>query len=175
MFFRKAGSKAILGSVYERFVESAPVGLMPAPLPGHPTRNADGSWMASTQHRPKALRQVRDEPMPGEALVVLDPEPMLVLEMIPCEDGHAQERVQLPRLLELVRARELWLGGRNLCTLGWVGGVEERQAYFVMRQHAGFPLESLEESRRLGLRLSLSKRTALGLTDQTLQRIGSCP
>ena len=125
-------------------------GLMPAPLPGHPTRIADGSWMASTQHRLKVLRQVQDEPMPGKAMVVLDPERMLVLEMIPCEDGHAQERVLLPALLQLVRAGELWIGDRNLCTLGWVGGVDERHAYFVMRQHASFPLEPLEEFRRVG-------------------------
>jgi hypothetical protein len=92
-------------------------GLMPAPLPGHPTRIVDGSCIASTERRPKVLHPVQDEPLPGKALVVLDPEPMLVLEMIPCEDGHAQERVLLPALLELVQARELWMGDRNLCTL----------------------------------------------------------
>lgn len=125
-------------------------GLMPPLLPGHPTRIVDGSWMASTQHRLKVLRQVQDEPMPGKALVVLDPEPMLVLEMIPCEDGHAQERALLPQTLALVRAGELWIGDRNLCTLGWVQGEDEAGAYFVMRQHACFPLEPLETFRRVG-------------------------
>lgn len=63
-------------------------GLMPAPLPGHPTPIVGGSCLASTERRPKVLRQVQVEPLPGKALVVLDPELMLVLEVIPCEDGQ---------------------------------------------------------------------------------------
>ncbi len=125
-------------------------GLMPSPLPGTRVRIVDGSCIAASQRRPKVLRPVKDEPLPGKAMVVLDPELMLILEMIPCEDGHAQERLLIPQVLAGVRAGELWIGDRNLCTRGWVQGMAERRAYFVVRQHAGFGLEPLQEFGRVG-------------------------
>lgn len=125
-------------------------GLMPSPLPGMPVRILDGSCIAATQRRPKVLRQVKDEALPGKAMVVLDPELMLILEMIPCEDGHAQERALIPQVLARVRAGELWIGDRNLCTHGWVEGVEDRRAYFIVRQHACFGLKPLGEFRPVG-------------------------
>jgi hypothetical protein len=125
-------------------------GKRPAPLPGCPTRIVDGSWMASTERRLKVLRELLDEAMPGKALVVLDPEAMLVREMIPCEDGHAQERVMLSEALALVQPGELWIADRNICTLGWVQGVDQARAFFLLRQHSCFPVEELEPFRRVG-------------------------
>ena len=67
-------------------------GQMPALLPGHRVRIVDGNHLAATERRLKVLRGSIAGPLPGHALVVLDPSLMLATHIIPCEDGHAQER-----------------------------------------------------------------------------------
>src|SRR5678815_1851647 len=47
--------------------------LPPAPLPGYELRIVDGNHLAATEHRLKELRVTRSGPLPGQALVVLDP------------------------------------------------------------------------------------------------------
>jgi hypothetical protein len=41
----------------------------------------------------------------------------------------------LPEVLPLVERGDLWLGDRNFCTLGFIFGVADRRAAFVLRQH----------------------------------------
>jgi hypothetical protein len=104
-------------------------------LPGYRVRILDGSHLPGTEHRLKPLRTERAGALPGQALVVLDPEPMLVVDVIPCEDGHAQERSMTADVLETVRPGDLWVGDRNFCTTALLFGVVGRGASFVIRQH----------------------------------------
>ena len=69
-------------------------------------------------------------------MVVLDPRLMLATDVILCEDGHAQERSLLDQVLEVVRPRDLWIEDRNFCTTGFLFGIADRGAFFVVRQHA---------------------------------------
>ena len=69
-------------------------------------------------------------------MVVLDPSLMLVTDVILCEDGHAQERSLLDQVLELVRAKDVWIDDRNFCTTSFLFGIARREAFFVVRQHA---------------------------------------
>jgi IS4 transposase len=112
-------------------------GDLPPWLPGYRIKIVDGNHLASTEHRLQELRTTGAGALPGHALVVLDPQVMLVTDVIPCEDGHAQERSLLDRLLASVRPRDLWIEDRNFCTTGFVFGVVRRRASFVLRQHAG--------------------------------------
>jgi len=66
------------------------------PLAGYELRIPDGSHLAATEHRLKEMRRVRGGPLPGDALVVLDPRRSPVVDLIPTVDGHAQERSLLP-------------------------------------------------------------------------------
>jgi Transposase DDE domain len=104
-------------------------------LPGYRVRVLDGSHLPGTEHRLKPLRTERAGALPGQALVVFDPEPMLVIEAIPCEDGHAQERSMTEQVLVLVRPGELWVADRNFCTTALLFGIVERGGSFVIRQH----------------------------------------
>ena len=73
--------------------------------------------------------------MPGQSLVVLDPELRLVVDVIPCEDGHAQERSLSDAILASVRPAILDRGPQLLhdsVALRDPG----REAFFVIRQHA---------------------------------------
>jgi hypothetical protein len=104
-------------------------------LPGYRVRVLDGSHLPGTEHRLKPLRAERAGALPGQALVVFDPEPMLVVDAIPCEDGHAQERSMTGQVLALVRPGDLWVGDRNFCTTALLFGVAGRGGSFVIRQH----------------------------------------
>jgi hypothetical protein len=83
-------------------------------------------------------------------LVILDPALMLALDMIPCEDGHAQERSLFADVLSRVAPDDLWIGDRNFCTVGFLQGVVARKGRFIIRQHANLPIASSGTLRRRG-------------------------
>jgi hypothetical protein len=111
-------------------------GMAPALLPGFRVRILDGNHLAGTEHRLQELRTMRAAALPGQALVVLDPELGLVVDVVPCEDGHTQERALLGEVLPRVETGDLWLGDRNFCTTGFLFGIADRGGCFLIRQHA---------------------------------------
>ena len=121
-------------------------GGLPELLPGYRLRLLDGNHLPATEHRLAELRRTRQGPLPGQTLVVLDPARMLISDLIPCEDGHAQERSLLEAVLQRVQQRDVWLGDRNFCTTRFLFGLAARSAYFIIRQHAS--TLSIERSSR---------------------------
>ena len=112
---------------------------LPPLLPGYRTKILDGNHFSATEHRIKELRTIGDAPLPGKALVVLDPLLKLATHVFPCEDGHAQERSLLCQVLPCVEKNDLWIEDRNFCTLGFLFGIRSRDAKFLVRQHANLP------------------------------------
>jgi len=108
----------------------------PALVDGYHTRIVDGNAIAATERRLKPLRKTKSAPLPGKSLVVLNYEQDLVSHMIPCEDGHAQERSLFRHLIALVRAGELWIADRNFCTKWLLRNIVARGAAFIIREHA---------------------------------------
>ena len=86
----------------------------------------------------------------GKSLVVLDPELRLAVDIFPCEDGHTQERKLFAQVLETVRAKQLWIADRNMCTLDFLGGIAAKQASFVIREHLNLPWTAIEELKFCG-------------------------
>jgi hypothetical protein len=125
-------------------------GQLPPLVPGYRTRIIDGNHLAATERRLAVLRQSKAGPLPGHALVILDPALKLALDMIPCEDGHAQERSLFADVLSRVAPADLWIGDRNFCTIGFLQGVAVRKGGFVIRQHANLPIASSGTLRRHG-------------------------
>ena len=120
-------------------------------LPGYRVKILDGNHLAGTEHRLKELRTIGAGALPGHALVVLDPQAMLVTDVFPCEDGHAQERSLLDQVLETIRPGEVWIADRNFCTTGFLFGIARRGGYFVIRQHgATLHIEWMGERRPCG-------------------------
>lgn len=122
----------------------------PSSLAGYEVRILDGSHLAATEHRIKETRKVRGAPLPGHTLVVLDPRWRLVVDMIPCADGHAQERSLLPELVETLAPGQLWIADRNFCTVMWLHEVALNHAFFLQREHAGTPVEERGARRPVG-------------------------
>jgi len=105
-------------------------------LHGYRTRILDGNHLTSTEHRLEVLRRTRSGPLPGQALAVLDPDRMLIVDLFPWEDGHSQERIILPAVLLTAQYRDLWIADRNFCTTGFLFGLAGSRASFIIRQHA---------------------------------------
>jgi IS4 transposase len=105
-------------------------------LPGYAVRILDGNHLAATEHRIEELRHVGGGPLPGQALVVMDPDEMLIKDVFPCEDGHTQERRIVLDLLGEVTAQQLWIADRNFCTSAFLWEVNHQKAFYVVRQHA---------------------------------------
>ena len=104
-------------------------------LRGYSTRILDGSHLPGTEHRIAPLRTTRAGALPGQSLVIFDPETMLVVDVILCEDGHAQERSMTQEILALVGSQDLWIADRNFCTTSLLFGIAARGGFFVIRQH----------------------------------------
>jgi IS4 transposase len=119
-------------------------------LPGYRVRILDGNHLAATDRRLKVLRGSKAGPLPGHCLVVLDPSLMLATDVIPCEDGHAQERSLTDEILALVAANDIWIDDRNFCTTRLLFGTADREAFFATRQHASLPWHETEPRRKVG-------------------------
>jgi hypothetical protein len=105
-------------------------------LRGYRVKIIDGNHLAATEHRLAELWTISSGPLPGQVLAVLEPDRMLITDAFPCEDGHAQERSLLSQVLPNVAAGDLWMADRNFCTTGFVFGIADRGAAFLIRQHA---------------------------------------
>lgn len=106
---------------------------------GYRLRVLDGNHLAASQKRLGPLRGFRGAALPGQALVVYAPECDLVVDMLPAEDAHAQERALMGPVLERVQAGELWLADRNFSTTRILFALHDKQAAFLIREHGRSP------------------------------------
>jgi Transposase DDE domain len=49
-----------------------------------------------------------------------------------------------------IHTKELWIGDRNMCTKGFLWGLHERGANFVIREHKSMPTKVLEPLQQVG-------------------------
>jgi IS4 transposase len=117
-------------------------------LPGLEVFYLDGNHLAATEHRLSELRITREGPLPGQSLALLDAQRELIVDLVPCEDGHSQERALLPELLERLRERIVIVADRNFCTTKFLFGLATRGAFFVIRQHGSTLTWKLRGKRR---------------------------
>jgi hypothetical protein len=105
-------------------------------LEGYRVKVLDGNHLAATERRLSVLQDCAAGPLPGLALVVMEPETGLVTQVVGCEDGHAQERSLVERVTAAVQPEEVYIADRNFCTAKMLNGVADRGGFFVIRQHA---------------------------------------
>lgn len=130
-------------------VVAATGGQLPALVANYRVRIIDGNHLRATERRLGVLRGSIAGPLPGHSLVVLDPSLMLATHMIPCEDGHAQERSLTSEILALVEANDVWVADRNFCTTPLLFGIATR-GFFAIRHHANLTFTSSGTLRKRG-------------------------
>jgi hypothetical protein len=103
------------------------------------------------QHNADSNRSATNpSPLAGFAPVVYEPEYRLMTDAILCEDVYAQERSLFPRLLELAKPNQLCFADRNFCCSNYLIGLEKRDSFFVIRQHANIPFTAAAETVFVG-------------------------
>jgi IS4 transposase len=137
-----------------------------AVLPGYQVRILDGNHLAATEHRLKELRPYGGGALPGQALVVYDPDRDLAIDVVPCENGHTQERALLSTLEASLVADEVWVMDRHFCVLHWLQRIAAQPAYFVVREHEQTPFKPLAPMQEQG-----ATETG-GVSEQPIQVIG---
>jgi IS4 transposase len=145
-------SAELLRSVFRQLqpVQRQLGGTLPELIPGYHTRILDGNHLAATEHRLEETRGNSAAPLPGQALVVLDPALMLIRDVFPCEDGHAQERSLLDAVLQTVEERDVWMADRNFCVLSFLLGIAKKSGFFIIREHKGLNWTSAGNLRSCG-------------------------
>jgi IS4 transposase len=108
--------------------------LRPEPIEGYACRILDGNALAGTEHRIAPLRDRGAAGLPGKVLALYEPASGLILEIVPEEDGHAQERVSLDRV-ELGPG-QLLIMDRNFCVRSFLLRIQRAGAFFLVRRHA---------------------------------------
>jgi hypothetical protein len=119
-------------------------------LEGYRIKIVDGNCLEASEHRIAELRTATGRALPGKSLVIYEPAQGLVTEVLPCENGHAQERSLFGALLQTVQAGELWIEDRNFCTRDFLCDIARRGAFFITRAHLGLRFEILEALRACG-------------------------
>jgi hypothetical protein len=119
-------------------------------LPGYRVKILDGNCIEASERRLKVLREVQAGALPGKSLVVYEPAHGVVRDVFPGEDGHAQERSLLGRVLETVQVNDLWIQDRNFCPCAFLCEIDRRGAGFITRQHEGLPFETVNVLRSVG-------------------------
>jgi IS4 transposase len=120
-------------------------------LPGWRVRIVDGNHLPASEKRLAPLRGFRGAALPGHSLVVFDPDAGIVMDLVPCEDGHASERGLLAPLLAACQARELWIGDRLFCARAAILSAHARQAAVLFRETKVNPHPTpIGDRRRIG-------------------------
>ena len=125
-------------------------GTLPEPVPGYQMNVLDGNCLAACEHRLGETRDNAAAPLPGKSLCVFRPACQLVTNVVPCEDGHAQERALVDPILELVKKDSLWVADRNFCFQRFLLGIAKQLGFFIIREHAGLKYKVASKLRRRG-------------------------
>ena len=120
----------------------------PPTLPGWRVRIVDGNHLPASEKRIAALRGFRGAALPGHSLVIYDPDVDQVIDLIPCEDGHASERGLLPPALAAAGKGQLWMGDRHFCTSPAIRLATARGAAVLFREHGAHPKPASAGTRR---------------------------
>ncbi len=119
-------------------------------LEGYRIKIVDGNCLEASEHRIAELRAAKGRALPGKSLVVYEPAQGVVTDVVPCENGHTQERALFGALLQTMEAGELWIEDRNFCTRDFLCDIDKRGAFFITREHLGLRFEIVEALRACG-------------------------
>jgi IS4 transposase len=120
-------------------------------LRGWRVRVVDGNHLPASEKRLAPLRGFRGAALPGHSLVVFDPDAGVVIDLVPCEDGHASERGLLAPLLAASQPGELWIGDRLFCTRAAILSAHARHAAVLFRETNANPNPTpMGRRRRIG-------------------------
>jgi hypothetical protein len=126
-------------------------GALPSLVPGLRTLVLDGNHLQAVQHRVKPLRGLPQAALPGTCVALLDADRRMFVEVFLQQDGHASEMQVLSAVPTRLKANDLLLADRNFCCRAFAAAMEDRGAFFLLREHGNrFPLQLLGQRQFVG-------------------------
>lgn len=119
-------------------------------LPGFTVKMLDGNCIEATDKRLKVLRTTGSAALPGKSLVIYEPEYEMATSIVTCEDGHAQERSLLDKVVEKVEANDVFIMDRNFCVRKFLNNIAAEDGFFLVRYHKQMPYEIASEEVYVG-------------------------
>src|SRR3954451_22809056 len=123
----------VQGSAQRLAPVMARMGVQPG-LAGYELRVLDGNHLPGSEKRLAVLRGHRGAALPGQSIVVYDPDSGLVTDMIAGEDAHQSERTLAIPLLQGAKAGQVWIADRHFCTRTLLTGWDTAGACFIARE-----------------------------------------
>lgn len=117
------------------------------PIPGHRLIVVDGNHFEATQNR---LDGQSGAALPGQALAVLGHASGLVLDVLPWEDAHSNEKEVLTRLGLDLRKGDVVVADRQFCAATVMNLINAQKAKFIIRHNASVGLHVVKERRSCG-------------------------
>ena len=74
----------------------------------------------------------------------------MAIDVFPCEDGHAQERSLLGKILPTAEPMDVWVMDRNFCVRSFLLGMDDKDGYFIGREHKGLTWEASGLEKEVG-------------------------
>jgi len=108
-------------------------------LAGYELRVLDGNHLPGSEKRLAVLRGYRGAALPGQSIVVYDPDSGLVTDLIAGEDAHQSERTLAIPLLQGAKPGQVWIADRHFCTRTLLTGWDTAGACFIVREHTKHP------------------------------------
>ena len=131
-------------------VEAMPGALLPSVFGAIPAVIVDGNAIAASERRLAVSRNVSAAPMPGKAVVLLDPQRMLIRKIIAEPDGHASEISRPQEVIDLVPPGHCIIADRLYCTRALIIGWIDRSAYVLVRENSVSRAQQLNEPALVG-------------------------
>jgi Transposase DDE domain len=118
---------------------------------GYRIRMIDGTQPNGSEHRLEVLRRLRAGGLPCRLVAVFDPATGLCVDATANEDAYASEQLMAEPLLEQAQANDLFVADRHYSVCRLFLRVQDRDANFVIREHAPqLIVKALGKARRIG-------------------------
>ena len=131
--------RALVRGSAERLVPVVAAVGARASLPGWRVRILDGNHLAASEKRLGCLRGFRGAALPGQSVVVYDPDTGLVVDLVAQEDAHESERTGAVALRDGAGPGQVWVADRHFCTGAILQGWQDAGAAFIVREHGRHP------------------------------------
>lgn len=119
----------------------------PEPIPGYRLKIIDGNHLEATQNR---LDGQSAAALPGQALAILGHASGLVLDVLPWEDAHANEKEVLAAYQLDLSEPDVVVADRQFCANTVMNLLNAQKAKFIIRHNASVGVHVVKERRSCG-------------------------
>lgn len=136
-----------IGARCSSLIDAMSGARLPSPLGEIDLGILDGNHIASTEHRLLPTRGTKAGVLPATTVVMLDPQQMIVREIIGELDAYASEIAQSERLWNALKPGQCVLADRLYCTRKLIEGWMDRGVYVLLRESPHFVFDGAEERK----------------------------